>query len=308
MDKNTSNNINQPDINESSSYLGSLAPDAQLDFSRLFSRQFSNIMPLYSSNHGPAEIYTATRYGKRSVLKGLKEQFREDPIYALALAKEFEIGISLDHPNIRRTLSLETVEGIGEVIVLEYVDGYSLETLISSGELTLYQARHIVEQTANAMAYLHSKQIFHRDLKPSNILVSHHGNVVKIIDFNLSDSDEFIVLKNPAGSRKYMAPEQQDPDARPSAVADIYSFGIVMGELAASTGDQELASVAAKCMNQSPGKRPQSLSQIKLPSSQPSAMQSVSNFLSSKTLTYIMLGICILLSAAIVYMLINKLS
>lgn len=306
MDKNNTDNTNKPDIGESSSYLGNIEADSQLDFSGLFSRQFSNILPLYSSNHGPAEIYTATRYGKRFVLKGLKEQFRDDPIYVLALAKEFEIGISLEHPNIRRTLSLETVDEIGKAIVLEYVDGCSLEALLSDSELTVHQARHIVEQTADAMAYLHSKQIFHRDLKPSNILISHHGNVVKIIDFNLSDSDEFIVLKNPAGSRKYMAPEQLNPDAKPSAAADIYSLGIIMGELAAATGDQSLANVAAKCANQKPVKRPQALSQIKLPSSQPSAMQTVSNFLSSKTLTYIMLSICFLLSAVIVYMLIKS--
>ena len=134
MDKD---NTNQPDISESSSYLGNIDADSQVDFSGLFSRQFSNVSPLYSSNHGPAEIYTATRYGKRYVLKGLKEQFRNDPIYELAFAKEFEIGISLEHPNIRRTISLENVEGVGKVIVLEYVDGCSLETLISNRDLTV---------------------------------------------------------------------------------------------------------------------------------------------------------------------------
>lgn len=304
MDKGKIDNIQQSGDNETSSYLGSIEMDTHLDYSGLFSSQFSNIMLFYSSNAGPAEIYSATRYGKRFILKGLKEQFRDDPIYALSLAKEFEIGISLDHPNIRRTLSLETVDGIGQVIVLEYVDGFSLESLIASRDnLSVSLARRIVEQTADAMAYLHSKQIFHRDLKPANILVSHNGDVVKIIDFSLSDSDEFIVLKNPAGSRNYMAPEQLHPEAKPSAAADIYSLGVMMNELASVTGDSELADIAVKCSNPNPNKRPQSLAQIKLPSSQPSVMYSLTSILASKSLTYIMICICIALAISIAFML-----
>ena len=196
--------------------------DAQLDLTGLLSPQFSNVRPLYTSPNGTTELYTATRYGKRFVLKGLKEQFRNDPIHNMGLAKELEIGMHLDHPNIRRTLSMEEVEGIGKVIVMEYVDGCTLGDLIASGSLGVADTRAVMRQIAGAMKYMHSKQICHRDLKPSNILVTHNGNVVKIIDFNLSDSEEFIVLKNPAGSKGYMAPEQLMPGAVPSVVADIY--------------------------------------------------------------------------------------
>lgn len=304
MDKDKIDKIHHTDDNETSSYLGSIEADSQLDFSGLFSSRFSNIMPLCTSHVGPTEIYTATRYGKRFILKGLKEQFHDDPIYALALAKEFEIGISLEHPNIRRTLSLETVEGIGQVIVLEYVDGISLESLIASGDdMTVSLARRIVRQIADAMAYLHSKHVFHRDLKPGNILVSHTGDIVKIIDFSLSDSDEFIVLKNPAGSRKYMAPEYLNPGATTSPATDIYSLGVIMTELASATGDNELAGLAAKCSNPDPAKRPKSLAQIKFPSPPTSLLMSLSDILASKSLTYIMLCICIALAASIAYML-----
>lgn len=304
MDKSISDNmaLETFDDMDSSGYLNSEESDAQLDFGGLFSSKFTNIVPINSSNSGPAEIYTATRYGKRFVLKGLKEQYRNDPIYTLAMAKEFEIGLMLEHPNIRRTLSLETVEGLGKVIVLEYVDGCSLDELLEKGCMTVSSARHIAEQIAGALGYIHSKQIYHRDLKPSNILVMHHDNVVKLIDFSLSDSDQFIILKNPAGSKKYMAPELQNPAAKPTAVADIYSMGVVTGELASSVGDDLLAQAAEKCMNPNPDKRPQSMSQIKLPASSPSVMETVYNFLSSKTLTYVLGGICLLLVALIYYL------
>lgn len=302
---NKSNSMeNQPAADESTSgFLSADESEKQLDFDGLFSRQYANITPIYTSEHGPAELYSATRYGKRFILKGLKEQYRYDPIYTMALVKEFEIGIQLDHPNIRRTLGLETIEGVGKVIVLEYVDGCSLDTLLASGKLTAATARHIVEQTAQALAYIHSKQVFHRDLKPSNILVSHHGNVVKVIDFNLSDSDEFIILKNPAGSQKYMAPEQLNPDARPSAVADIYSLGVVMNELAAACGDEELAAVAVKCANPNADKRPQSIPLIKLPDAYPTPAHPLASFIASKTFTYIMLCVCVALAVANAYFL-----
>lgn len=221
----------------------------------------------------------------------------------MALAKEFDIGISLEHSCVRRTIGLETVPETGVAIILEYVDGISLESVIASGRLTLSSARAIARQIADALDYIHTKQVFHRDLKPSNILVSHHGDAVKIIDFNLSDSDDFIVLKNPAGSKKYMAPEQLRPDAVPTAVADIYSFGTVMSELASATDDAKMAQTAALCMNSDPDKRPQSISQIDIPSSRPSTADKISAFLSSKILTYVMLCVCLSLAALIIYLL-----
>ena len=300
MDKRRKNNKGRmSEADNDSAFIGIDNASESLDFGGLFSQQFSNITPIYSSPHGSTEIYSATRYGKRFILKGLKEKYRTDPIYTIALAKEFEIGMMLDHPGIRRTIGLETVAGIGQVIILEYVDGCSLETLLSSGCLTVSAARTIAGQLADALHYIHSKQVFHRDLKPSNIMYSHHGNVARIIDFNLSDSDDFIILKNPAGSKKYMAPEQLRPDAKPSAASDIYSLGVVIDELASATGDRQLAQAAERCMNGNPEKRPQSVDQIKLPAPYPSVAEYLSNFLSSKILTYTLAAACIVLAAAI---------
>ena len=211
---------------EDSGYLDT-PEDAAIDLGQLFSDRFSNIAPVHDSPGSPAVIYSATRYGKRFVLKGLKGEYLDDPLFRLALAKEFEIGFSLDHPSIRRTLSLETVEGLGKVIVLEYIDGMSLETLLRSGAISRERGREICRELAETLAYLHGRQTLHRDLKPSNVLITHQGGAVKIIDFNLSDSDSFIILKNPAGSGKYIAPELRLPDAQTTPEADIYSLGVI---------------------------------------------------------------------------------
>ena len=303
MDKYRKNIIDPADDNDTSDYVDSNALDSQLDFNNLFSNRFGNVTLFYESPNGPTLLYTATRYGKRFILKCLKEQYRKEPIYNLWLAKEFEIGISLDHPNIRRTLNLETVPGLGQTIVLEYIDGCSLKSLIDAGDITSADARTIAGQIADALGYIHAKQVYHRDLKPANILVSCQGGTAKIIDFNYSDSDEFVVLKNPAGSKRYMAPEQFEAKARPTAVADIYSFGVVMSELAAAAGDGDLAETAAKCMDPRPEKRPQSTSLISVPRPQSPLRQAISSFLSSKILTYVLLSLCTALIAAITIML-----
>ena len=91
-------------------------------------------------------------------------------------------------------------------ILLEYVDGVTLKEFMQHGKLTRPVAVKIINELCSALQYIHSKQIVHRDLKPDNILITHNGNNVKLIDFSLSDCDDYDVLKLPAGTRYYLAP------------------------------------------------------------------------------------------------------
>lgn len=70
---------------------------------------FTNISEAYVSKSGFTRMFSAVRYGKRYMLKCLKPDFAYTPTYRQALMKEFEIGLQLDHPNICRTISVETV-------------------------------------------------------------------------------------------------------------------------------------------------------------------------------------------------------
>lgn len=175
---------------------------------------FSNLHQCYVSISGHTRIFTATKYGKRFMLKCLKNDFLYTPIYRQALAKEFEIGQQLEHPNICRTIDLEKVDNLGTVVVMEYIDGDNLEQLIKKNALSAELARKIAGQLMDALEYMHNKQMIHRDLKPSNIMITHNGQNVKLIDFGLSDSDSFCVLKSPAGTSGYIAPEQMLPAAK----------------------------------------------------------------------------------------------
>lgn len=277
-----------------------------LDFAGIFSNKFSNVSLLYSSSQGATEIHSATRYGKRFALKGLKKDHIDDPICNMCLAKEFEIGITLDHPNIRRTLGLENVDNLGKRIILEYIDGIRLSDMISEQNITSEKATAIALQIADAVRYLHGKQIFHRDLKPDNILVAHQGGNVKIIDFNLSDRSDYVVLKQPAGSKRYMAPEQSEPDAKPTAEADIYSLGVILSELAKKSDNRSLAHAASICMHPDPAKRIYGLDMIGAYYPEKDEDSKLGKqILASKTLTYILSGICIILSAFITFHYLN---
>lgn len=225
---------------------------------------FTNISECYVSKSGHARMFTAVRYGKRYVLKCLKTDFRYTPVYRQALMKEFEIGLQLDHPNICRTISMEPVGDLGECIVMEYVDGETLETAVKGGKITEEVEHKIAAQLLDAMEYMHAKQIVHRDIKPSNIMLTHRGGDAKLIDFGLSDSETFCVLKIPAGTRGYIAPEQLQPNAISSPSADIYSFGKVLEYMAEAVRSKQLVRVGRKCATADCAHRPADIAQVRL--------------------------------------------
>ena len=224
---------------------------------------FGDLQEFYASPGGHTRLFYASRYGKKYVLKCLKADYLYPPLYRQALAKEFEIGLQLDHPCICRTIGMEDIGLLGPAIVMERVDGCTLKELIERQALTKPLARKLAGQVADAMGYLHSRQTIHRDLKPSNIMVTHNGHDVKLIDFSLADGDAFNVLKQPAGTSGYIAPEQLQPGAKADVRADIYSLGKVMEDMSRATGDRLMGHVAALCMRRDAAKRPPNVARLK---------------------------------------------
>ena len=164
----------------------------------------------------------AKRNGRWWMLKGLKEPYRQDSVYRLMLQKEFDIMSQLQHPMIVSVYSLEEVSGLGLCIVMEWIDGITLKEWLQQKEHTQEQRRHVANMLLDALAYIHSRQTQHRDLKPSNIMLTHDGQHLKLIDFGLSDTDSHAILKAPAGTEGYMAPD---------GPSDIYSLGCILREL-----------------------------------------------------------------------------
>lgn len=262
----------------------------EMDETEALSNEFHGLEERYVSSYGHARLFSATRYGKRYMLKCLKTDFLYIPVYKQALNKEFEIGLQLDHPHICRTFSKEHVPGLGACIVMEYVDGKTLQEMLADGQMPAPLAQKVARQLMEALEYLHSKQIIHRDLKPSNIMVTHNGHDVKLIDFSLSDSDAFSILKTPAGTAGYIAPEQLLAAAKSDVRADIYSLGMVLEDMAKATDNSRLHALAMRCACRDVRRRPATIEQVR--------HASVTNPL--HTITVIILAVISLFLAAVI--------
>lgn len=208
------------------------------------SEHFTDLTPIPCKGYNL--LCKARRYGRWWMLKGLKPAYQQQEIYKHLLHKEFDILISLQHPNIVSASSFEEIPGMGYCIVMEWIEGRTLGDFIkevseredankkdsvSKGDTDSEKyLLPIILQILDALQYIHAKQIVHRDLKPSNIMVTHNGNHVKLIDFGLSDADSYAILKQPAGTPGFISPEQvtsRQADIR----NDIYSLGCILEEM-----------------------------------------------------------------------------
>lgn len=225
---------------------------------------FSNLSEFYRSTSGYSCLYLCRRYGKLHVIKSLQEAFRQEEFYKQILQKEFNIGYQLEHPNIRHTIDWEQHPLLGPCIVLEYIDGISLKEFIIQGKLTLPLAYKFIRELCDALQYIHNKQLIHKDLKPENIIITHNGNNVKLIDFGFSDRDDYDTLKIPAGTKKYLAPEQLLPHASLDCRTDIYSLGIIIQDITNVIKDKKLSRIAQKCIQKNPDKRFHSAQEVQI--------------------------------------------
>lgn len=207
------------------------------------SDEFEIIEELPSAGYN--RLFKAVRYGKYFILKGLREEYIDDKLYQGLIAKEFDILISLNHPNIVRCYGIECVGDLGLCIVMEYIDGRPLDKFLQS-KPSFATRKKIVKQMLDAMDYYHELQLVHRDIKPSNILITNNGNNLRLIDFGLADTDYYAVFKEPAFTMQYASPEQME-GGKLDLRSDIYSFGRVLQQIFPNSYKR----VAKKCCKHS---------------------------------------------------------
>lgn len=172
---------------------------------------------------------------ERFALKMLKPSLQKDKEEIGYLKHEFEVGKELKHPQIIRIYEFNT-QFHSPFLVMELYSALNLKLILREGpDQIAYLAEKIIDESANALHYLHLKGWVHCDLKPDNLLVNDDGDV-KLIDFTIAQKPKpnflkiFGVRKPVRGTRSYMSPEQirgQTLDGR----SDVYSFGCVVFEL-----------------------------------------------------------------------------
>ena len=170
---------------------------------------------------------------------GGKEEF------ARRFEREAESASRLDHPNIITVTDFGHTADGSLYLVMEYLAGLSLTSVISEGPMAQARALKIIRQILRGLDHAHGAGIVHRDLKPDNImLVERDGqpDVVKILDFGIAKVTEPLsgstgreVLTQAGvifGTPEYLSPEQalgEPVDAR----ADIYAAGVILFEMLA---------------------------------------------------------------------------
>lgn len=230
------------------------------------SARFTDITPLGNENGGSyCRLFKAVRMGKWCVLKCLRPEHAYNPQYTALLQKEFEICYKLSHPNIVQMIGMEQVEGLGACIIMEYVDGCTLSEWMRNAKRSRSEVTAVMQSLGNVLDYIHQQQIIHRDIKPSNILITRNGNYVKVIDFGLADADNYAILKQPAGTRHYIAPEQSEGKLPLDGRADIYSFGMILGEINQSMThrSRHFNRIARRCCEENRDNRYAALSEIR---------------------------------------------
>lgn len=146
--------------------------------------------------------------------------------------REAKNHAQLSHPNIVVVFGFIEYEGLLG-IVMEYVNGESLETVIFKNfRLHIFDVVYIIKQVLLAIGYAHSKGFVHRDIKPSNIILNTEGTV-KIMDFGISKSlfsKEITQTSSKVGTVYYMSPEQIKGDDI-DHLTDIYAIGVTIYEM-----------------------------------------------------------------------------
>jgi eukaryotic-like serine/threonine-protein kinase len=194
---------------------------------------------------GMGEVYKATdtRLDRTVAIKVLPEHVAADPELKQRFEREAKTLAALSHPHICPVFDVGSQNGI-DFLVMEYLEGETLEQRLKKGALPFDQALQLGIQIADALAAAHRAGIIHRDLKPGNIMLTKSG--AKLLDFGLAKAGAPAVAGSLSmlpttppnltaqgailGTFQYMAPEQlegQEADAR----TDIFAFGAVLYEM-----------------------------------------------------------------------------
>src|SRR5260370_19131303 len=214
---------------------------------------------------GMGEVYRAQdrRLGRHDAIKILPAKFTSDQNRVRRFVQEAKADSALHQPNITTVYDIGEADG-QNFMVMEFVDGKSLDQLIPRKGLRLDEVLRYAIQIADALAAAHAAGIVHRDLKPGNVMVTGAGQV-KVLEFGLAKlreprtsqesqlsetitaepvTEEGAVL----GTVAYMSPEQaegRNVDAR----SDIFAFGALLFEMAtgrrAFEGGSKLATMSA---------------------------------------------------------------
>lgn len=191
---------------------------------------------------------------RSSALKTMVEGFKHEATIAARFIHPNVVAVH-DLGSFDTELDPDLISVIPHFLVMEFVKGVDLSDYIKEkGKRSLQEALEITYQCCKALDYIHYNGVIHRDIKPGNILYNPDRNVVKIMDFSISEDISF-PSETFKGTPRYMAPEHFQDGSKVSARTDIFALGSVMYELLAGkpafSGSSHSA-LAAQIMSANP--------------------------------------------------------
>ncbi len=210
-----------------------------------FSTDYTDLRLLHTSRYGNSRVFTANSNGKKVIVKALKEEYANDTACKALLKQEYETTSMLENKYIRKALDFVTIEGYGDCIIFEYIDGKSLAEHVRVGTLSEKQVKSILTEVCDGLYYLHRNGMVHCNLSPENIMVTTDCRA-RLIDIGVpetkQDADRELLIKE----MEFIAPEiikGEDYDAR----ADVYSIGKIMEFMGERNISKQFGNVATHC-------------------------------------------------------------
>ncbi len=204
------------------------SPDKFLEFAKTSGDRYETFEELGRGNFGVVYRGFDYKLEQEIAIKKLPLASQGEPNAVNRFYREAQIASGLQHDNI--VAVYDYYEDSGEYfIVMEIVDGQTLEEYVRNNEVSVNDALRIIQEVCKALVYAHENLVIHRDLKPSNILVAHDGTV-KVTDFGiakLAHSTDLTLEDTGAGTPVSMSPEQIT--GRPvTEKSDVFSLGVML--------------------------------------------------------------------------------
>jgi serine/threonine-protein kinase len=215
---------------------------------------------------GMAEVFTGTMIGaegfaRRVAIKRVLAGLSQAPAFAAMFVTEAQIASRLSHPNIVSVLDFNRDPEDRLFLVMEYVDGKDLASVLAAGPITPSLTIFILVEMLRGLGYAHElpdpvrgvRGVVHRDVSPQNLLLSHEG-AVKVSDFGLAKvraASGAVWSETVRGKPGYMSPEQCAGELLDGRT-DLYSVGVMLWEMLAhrplfvGTANEILAQVMFK--------------------------------------------------------------